>query len=776
MKKLCSLAAVLTAAMVFTPLSATERSLELRPGDSSFFWVDAKVPPQSADMTLKVELPPGFSFDQSGFIGRRFLAGKACYTGKVSPGSAGHSGYTAVDINYSFQKTGLIKVKPNTDYQLKMHLRHNIKGGDVRILWRRGTQNGSGIGYAVLGTIEGNSDWKTITFNIRTGRMEETGMVWFQKMAGGEIAGTIDLKSMEILQNGKALELNNNDFANGTGGWEGGKYLRHVPEIQAVQFRFLGKGTQGFAYSEKSLIPAGTSFRTAPFFNVGKDVPAGDYPVYISGNGVNETVTVKVRNNEDVKLNKLETAFWLAESPYPGWPAAAKKALINTAKNAGINTMYIESISPATLSIGSDPAKLPLPLTEINKLSNMGFDVFIYLAFGGEPQHKLTETYLKKYPEAQAKDWQGRPQKRICPTYMRQNDQEYVRTLQNFLSIILQKSKLKGFFWDVEYLCPTPSLGKVNNPNSAVDRMSACFCERCLKEFRKTYNIPSLLSGKPYAYQLPCKMENLPPEIRTIVSCYPMQWTQFALERTNFLFEQFAKTVKSVRQDAEIRSYTGGYTRGYWAYKDGGLLRWSEWCGIDYNKVGKIVDAVMGLHDLGFYQETEAHALRAATGNKKMILDVSTQDYFGNDVKNLYARIINIFAFCDAQGMALWGHWQLDGCDYTEIRRALKDVARFEKFLTDGKRYDSLHALTAPAGVKAATWILGSKRIVFVLNEGRNNAEITLKNLGLGPAAKARWQASFADGKSIADPGKVDFTLPAGEITIITLEDISYRF
>ena len=478
-----------------------------------------------------------------------------------------------------------------------------------------------------------------------------------------------------------------------------------------------------------------------------------------------------------MKLKKLETAFWLAESPYNGWPASARKALENTAKNIGINTMYIEGISPASAPLGQNPEKMPLPVKMIDHFSGNGFKVFMYLSLGGEPYYKLIESYLAKYPESQAKDWRGTPQKRICPTFIRKQDKEYCSTLQNFLATVLKKSRLDGFFWDIEYLCPMPQLDHVKKVSGTVDGMCACFCRRCIDEFKKTYQISDLKSGKIFAYQMPYKLENIPEEVRDIITRYPMQWTQFALERTNFLVEKFSKTIKSIRPEAQMRSYTGRYDRGYWAYKDGGLLRWSEWCGIDYQKLKHHIDAVMGCHDLDFYSETEAHTLHAVAGDKKpLILDISTQGFFGEEVKDLYARIMHIFAFCEAQGVAFWGHWLLDGVDYTEIRRALKDAAKFEDILTEGRRFDSLHQITAPASVRATTRILGNKRVVFVLNQGNKTAQVTLKNLGLGPAAKARWKAEFSCGKQVRDPEKIIFLLPGRKMNIIVLEDISYDF
>ena len=777
MKFLCCLAAFSTAVGFSMSLSAAERSLELRPGDSTFVWINAKVPEKSAPLMLKLELPRGFAFDKTGFISRRFLAGKTCLTGKIAEGKSLRPQYSATNITFTFEKNAFIPVKPNTEYQVKMRIRSDLAGGEVRVLWRRGTKNGSGIGYAVLGTVQGKSDWKDVTFAIRTGRMEETAMVWFQKMAGStEIAGTLDLKTMEILENGTALPLRSNDFSAGVGGWNPDPHILHDKEAKAVKFRFSGKGTQGFAYSEKGMLAAGTAFRTAPFFSVGKDVPEGDYDILCSGNGVDEKITVKVRNNSNVELKKLETAFWIAESPCASWPVSARSALERSAKNAGINTMYIECISPAGSALNSNIEKIPLPLRQIKDLSAQGFRVFIYLPYGGEPQYKLVEDYLQKFPNARALDWQGRPQKRICPTYLRKHDKTYWRIFQNFLALIVQKSPVKGFFWDIEFLCPLPNLNAVNHPGTAVDSLSACFCRRCIEEFKRTYGI-DLKKGTPYAYQMPYKTENLPEEVRLIVTCYPMQWTQFALERTVFQMTRLREAVKKVRTDAEMRSYTGRCDRGYWAYKDGGLLRWSEWCGVNYPRMKDNVDAVMGCHDLGFYPETEAHALRSLSNCRKpVILDISTQDYFGGEVRNLYARIMNIFAFCEAQGVAFWGIWQLDGCDLTEIRRALKDVARFEDVLTEGKRFDALHELAAPAQVKATTRILGSRRVVFIINEGKTQARITLKNLGLGPAAGARWRAAFADGGKIADPGKIDLTLPGGEIRIIELNDVSFSF
>ena len=83
---------------------------------------------------------------------------------------------------------------------------------------------------------------------------------------------------------------------------------------------------------------------------------------------------------------------------------------------------------------------------------------------------------------------------------------------------------------------------------------------------------------------------------------------------------------------------------------------------------------------------------------------------------------MHLFAFCEAQGFGIWGFWELDSCDFSEISRAMQDLAKLEDFFISGRRVDALHRLSSSSkDVYASTWLLGSKRAVFIENRGKKS-------------------------------------------------------
>lgn len=764
------------AALASLTAAAADRELTVAPGQGTFIWLDSKVPENNKDkMVFHLDLPQGMSFDQKGFINkRRYTAGALVKTGKViTRKSPDLPDYQRTDIEFSFGRRGPIQLKTNTTYDVKVRIRYDIKG-TVGVLTSWYSPNGSLLGYRDTGSISGKSDWTDVTYTVKSGKADKM-LFWFNRWAGPKVIGTIEIKSFEIYENGKKIPLNSNDFSNGIGGWLPG-IAKYNSQSKTITLTYHGTSAQGSYYSEYVYSKPGEEFRSAPFFKVAADTPEGDYPIYLSGPGINEKIMVKVRAGQRDLPKNIEAALWFCESPFSAYPQSAQKATLDACRASGINTFYVDAPTPGSHGWGTDFNKIPLNnVGLIDRLTKDGFKVYGYVPYELLTQKPLIKSYLKAHPEAASRDWAGRAIDRVCPTYMMYENPEFWKSAEIISARTMKETKLSGLYWDIEFLSPLPNLASTKNNRK--DGMSACFCDRCIKYFKQEYNITDLEAKELFGVQLPYNYQKMSKEVKNIIQRYPMEWTRFALKRTVWQVDRLRKAIKAVNADTQMRVYTGRYSTGRWDLPQGGILRWSEYCGVDWPHMIDVVDAVMSCHDLGFYSATEAILLKELSERKKpVILDISTVGYYGDKHKDYYARIMHLFAFCEAQGFGIWGFWELDGCDFSEISRAMQDVAKLEDFFISGRRVDALHRLSSSSkDVYASTWLLGSKRAVFIENRGKKSVQAQVTILGVQPAAKTRFSATLIDGTVLEDPAHIELDLPAASMKIILIEDISFK-
>ncbi len=764
---------------------AADRAFEVPPSSNTFFWTEQCVPDGGKPLQLTLDIPKGISVDASGWINRSFAASPLpCMVpviGKEAEINVGGKPYCRVPVTFNFDTRGQVPLKPSIRYTLKMKLRYNFNSGFANLLLRTGDADSGLVAYSSPAQFAGQSDWQEAAYEINASKETYGVTILFHKAAGEYVDGTLDLASMKLYDGTTEIPLTENNFNEGTGGWQGPN-MTHDSDGKFVRFGFTGKAVQAYTYTERTTLPAGKPFRSAPFLKIG-DLADGNYPVYLSGGAASETITIQVRNRPAVQLKHMENAVWLAESPFLSHPTVARESTLATLKYAGFNTLYVEMVNPTnSVNLNDDLDKIDLHTKLITELAGDGFKIYAYAPFEMGFQGTLNRDYMAKYPDAASVDWKNRPAKRICPTHMMKPGAEYWGIYEKISARTVKESPLAGIYWDVETLNPCPSLETVQNAGANADTGSACFCGNCIERFKQMFGISDLAKGKPYTYKIPYDYANIPEPAKSIFLNYPIEWTYFVLTQTVWQVEQLRQAIQAVRPEAQMRVYTGQHTKGYWRFTDGGLLRWSEFCGVDRFRMAKVTDAVMGCHDLGYYPEIEGVMLKELSRNESnktlpIILDVSIQGLRGELYKNLYARIMQIYAFCEADGLGLWGYWELDGTDMAELRRAFGDVAAVEDFLTTGRRLDSSHRLL-PAGtpVRATTRLLGNKRAVFLINSSRQNTEVTLESLGLGPAATTRCRAVNLQGRKFDDPSKITLNMAADSVEIIIIEDISFEF
>ncbi|MBU0716019.1 MAG: hypothetical protein KJ964_11735 [Verrucomicrobia bacterium] len=774
------------------------KTISCLPNTRQYFFVPGRVlSSNGVDTRLIVDFPEGMRLEPAGMIDWRFCAGVQFLIPDNIDSVAvdkPDGKYTRYTLSYRPTRAGGVKINPDRNYRLKTRIKYNLAEGEVSLLLRWGDDKGGLLLYQSIDQFKGNSDWQDVGHDIKPPSGAHELSIWFNKGDGAMAQGDLFIEYVELYENGTPLKLINGNFKEGLSGWQGIGKIADTSTGKGLHLSFSGHHQQAVYYTEPLPLPEGAEFATAPFFDVG-DVAAGDYYIYYRWetpqgkiDATEEKIKITIRKKDDLTTPKyLETAVWFAESPIPGYPPLVRDAVINLLKDSFINTIYVEGPSLNQLPYGTKAEDVGLGGDFIDRLAGDGFKVIAYVVYENHFFGPLAPGYLKVHPEAAMVDWTGRRrEERVCPTYLfLEGENDYRKLLVEVTERLIRETKLAGIYWDLESNVPIPAPDWIKDPKapSATSPGIACFCPRCLDAFRKTYGIEDITRKpenpvviKHYDYDL------LPEPARSIIKNYPLQWTHFVNSQLAALARELHGAVKRARASAEFRIYTGLYVEGYFRFKEGGLLRWSEICGTSREQTAPFVDTMLGCHSAGFYDDYEAHVVkelsRYAAGRKiPMVLDVACSSQ-GITILDLYPRIIKTIAFSGGDGTALCCVHVLDSSDYSEVRRAFADLSILERFFQEGKQIEKLVDLESKSKtVKATTWLLGNKRAVFVLNEGKEPAAVVLHNRALGPSPEYRQKACFLhEDKPLADPVKVALDLPAKSMKILMIEDVAYSF
>ncbi|MFH1904675.1 MAG: carbohydrate binding domain-containing protein [bacterium] len=767
------------------------------------------------DYNLIFEVPQGFILQKDMFNtiwnwtgGTQFKVPKNIVMEKIRRNGIDYDKYI---LPFQLSSQGSIRIRKDTKYKISCMAKGNLEGGNIALYVRWGRADGGYIEYVPAILFEGAFGWKKFEKVLTPPGGAEMIGIWVIKWESSQAKGTLWVDDIKLYDEAKSkdnLVENGNfeDLENIENNWPGltnGGNIRLVNEPKESQGQnhclmmkadkaLLGK-RQTISHTIPEPFHIGPTIATATFFKLTGEM-GKEYKIYYHWETADKSmsesekeINITLDDNTSPKTPKhIETAMWLAEGPFGGCGGKMQNTLTAIFKNTGINTCYTETIDPYQLvnDVNDDIATINVKLPFMNKLK--GFKNIGYLYYTYNSMGPFNLNYTEKHPEFWSVAFNGAKSKdhRICLTHILKDGAENNPFWKMFLALtekLIIENNLDGVYWDYEQGMPMPDIKTLNNFSSP--QSGACFCDRCIAEFKKFAHIEDLekqpskkIIIEDYPY------DKLKEPVRSLIKNYPLEWTKFKCWQDSELWRMLRDSVKKANPNASFRIYTGPYKDGYWTYYDRGILRSSEHYGVSWPMAGKYIDVAMGCHNPGFYSRVEAVLLKEAVKSQRqddidipVILDVTLAGNMAtygteDDVK---IRILNTVALCGAKGVGIWGLWKMDSSYYARVREAISVIADFEDFFLKGRQCDFLASVnkTYPE-LKMTVWLKGEKRLVFLFNESADEKRITLTNLYLGPQPSDRIIASDYDTKEVyPNPEIIKITIPPKDVKIILINN-----
>ncbi|MFH1905412.1 MAG: hypothetical protein ABIK53_07830 [bacterium] len=767
------------------------------------------------EVICQLDLPKGFVLEEEGFTTWTWLS-KAIRPFVVPEKIEKLPGlrrdglkYERYNLIYKLTAPTGIPIEADKTYIVTVLSKTDLQEGNIELLLRWGDKNLVGP-YVKGPAFNKKKDWHEVSFEAKPPSDACYLSIWFNKAAGTITYGDFWVEKVSLKEKGSQKELlPNGDFEKGLITWNKVGFKKGIgisitPEGRGLHFH-IEKDKTPYQYGIYNTIvgpmPADQKIRTAPLFFIG-DVKPSAYQIFyrwLSKDGTKSTekqkILVNVRARENLSPPKhLDTGIWLAESAFLGHPKIIQDTLIGLAKDSFIKTAFLHAPNPDEdlPNIKKTARDLVMPVEMVNYLKSAGLEVGFYLAWTNG-SGSFSKDFCRNYPETHSISWNGKPSPnfKICQTYILQEGKSknpYWRVFVETAERLVRETQPSALFWDFENYIPIPSPEFINNPASSDHTMglSACFCQRCVNEFKRIYNIkdlntpskqPIVMEGYPY--------DKLPEPARSIIKNYPKEWINFSMSRIAQTTELIAQAVKRANPETEFIIYTGLHTHGYFRFEGKGIMRHSENCGISWPLVAPFIDKAMACHNPGFSRTNEITVLRevlrkAAGGrNVPIISDVYiSADGTGEFSGAFYARIIKHIAISGVGGVALSSGQihSLSSLEYKEVRQALADIALLEDYFVKGRQVNGLIEIEPQEkNLKSAVWMLGEDRVVVLVNEDRyQKMYINLKNLALGPAPQYRWKVQILhDEDTIIDnPEEIEIELEPLSAKIILMKEI----
>ncbi|MBU1856538.1 MAG: hypothetical protein KKC28_06100, partial [Verrucomicrobia bacterium] len=219
-----------------------------------------------------------------------------------------------------------------------------------------------------------------------------------------------------------------------------------------------------------------------------------------------------------------------------------------------------------------------------------------------------------------------------------------------------------GFFWDMEF-----------GPKSC------CFCDRCLGDFAKQYQIK----------------EKLTPAL--ILEKHEEQWVDFGCRRWADITGMWRDGLRAVVPDGRMYLYS--------AYQDPRNRK--QYC-IDWTLAGPACDVAEAGY--GWNQETIDNTVSALKGKPLLGGVLYERPPRRMDLKLEYVKLV--LAGCS--GVMQWIWAPMDGLDYTRVNEAIALLAEYEEFFVDGVRDDA--QVSGPPAQQFGALRLGERLLVLVFN------------------------------------------------------------
>ena len=344
-------------------------------------------------------------------------------------------------------------------------------------------------------------------------------------------------------------------------------------------------------------------------------------------------------------------------------------------------------------------------LKTASSFKDAGLNLIVYSAYNKEIKEVLNkegirlrpsfwwfwwdEEWLKGHLEDYAINFEGKKAKyggidTVCPMVLIENEKAF----ENTKKIVQKRVTENGndIFHDTE------------GPYS----WEICFCDRCIKEFKKRYNIP--------------ESEKLGP--KEIKLKYKNQWLEFADWQQAVIFSKINKAIKEVNPDAKFANY-------------GGLYEPEHRCNWEMLSEYKAIDiAGPSMYELSpatlKYWEEELGKFKMRV--KNLPLNV----WLNNEARQTNYKLLRTQALkaitVGCQGYSIY-YGQLlleDGRRLYDLGIINTIISDFEDFFVNGKKIEGeIFIDKNKDNYSIDGWELGDEKVIFIFNhDDKNKKEI----------------------------------------------------
>ena len=592
--------------------------------------------------------------------------------------------------------------------------------------------------YVPVITVGGTFDWEKIEEEVISPPTAANGTLWLLKWARKGVTGTVWFDDISIKEEGTDINLiQNGSFEQGAKGWrlnqscsiverevngKKGKCLKIEAKLPYKKVAICNGGfpikKPGTKYIITALAKSENthSEKVKPFpallFKLG-EIKQRSFNVYtyFQANGGNITeIARKTKVNVLPPLlgkrpKKIPVIFW--HSPSSGVPEFNRhkvvEAIANNIANCGGNYLSYGDCFHVLADVAYKKGVKPM-------WSGCHWRGGYMFSNGNE-----WNEFQKKYPEVN------------CPSY-RLESLECQEKLEHYIAAVLQRDRPGLAMWDHE------------SPPS-----SHCFCERCLKKFRKFAKLP----------------EDVVLTRDIILEKYEDKWIDFRCLESAKTAGMYREMVHRAGTNTKLAVYSGYQSE---ATKKGYGVDWEVWgkncdlatAGYGHSKTllentasacGKTPFAASAFYNPGDWKLWEREG-----GNP-------TQP------KGWKISLLRTFLYGGGKGVTIWCIPFIDAGGFYYTSEVTAIIADFEDIFLKGKRDESLVKADCPSH-NIVVFTKGKERLVILFNGSNKEKKVTLTNLALPNGMVAK---GYYTEKVYKNPKEISLTIPSNDVSIVHL-------
>lgn len=302
----------------------------------------------------------------------------------------------------------------------------------------------------------------------------------------------------------------------------------------------------------------------------------------------------------------------------------------------------------------------------------------VFLSIPWEPWHRPPgdKRDLREHPDLQAVDFSGKPVADVyCPTWLLSEGEAVLGHLESWIVGMLNAAPYPAANWDIE--------------QPVVDPPTFCTCERCRQAFAAFAQLPA----------------DAQVDAESILKQYRQQWTDFRCEQNAQMAGKMRAMVRKAERLVEFSVYSG---------YQGQVTK--EHYGVDWSRLAPHLDfAIAGYNgDRRAVQATvEALGETPFMGGEMWYLSDTSDAQAPPRMETWCNRLLRQYMESGGNGCLIWWLPPMDGGAFYATSRAAEFIARYEGYLSEGRRCD---AKVRVMGIDPTCWAAFEKdgRILVV--------------------------------------------------------------